>query len=152
MIKENMYINPLSPNVKNLLGEFEQYLVAIQGKDPATADAYIYDVHCYLDFYQGSIDDKIDDFCITDDILPAYKLFLHSKGNTDATIDRRFHGLYSFWRFLYKRHKAQFPNPPVSLDLLDIKIRKRKNPTHPIPVDEYKLFQRSVLDGLSKIY
>lgn len=148
MSEQNCYHNP---EYKQTLSEFYEYLILRKERDEATGIAYCYDVNVFADFFCEHIDANLVGFTITPEYVKQYSDYLKLKVNKKtnkklgkSTIKRRLIGLYAYWKFLYRNKLIEYP--PVSLDDLDIVIRKSKNAT--VPMNSLKFMElRKELKG-----
>lgn len=143
--------NPTSipDEYSNLLKEFSDYLLLQRERDPSTAAHYVYDARTYLTFRLAM--DKADlPNLFTPEIFPGFVVYLRKRQLNNSTIKRRLIGAMRFWKFLYKRKLVT--HPPVSLDDMDIIVKKVWNPTQPLSPDNFSTIRKEAFNGLHLIY
>lgn len=130
------------------LGKFRRYLEIRRDRAETTAYNYVRDAYDYIDFFKDSHDEKTK-LTISGDHLVDYLYYLKKQPICNSTIKRRLIGVRNFWKFLYKRGFIE--KPPVTLDDLDIVIKKRRNPTNPLSPREYTFLREETKNELSYI-
>jgi len=86
----------------------------------------------------------------TPEIFPGFVVYLRKRELNNSTIKRRLIGAMRFWKFLYKRKLVT--HPPVSLDDMDIVVKKVWNPTQPLSPDNFSTIRKEAFNGLHLIY
>jgi site-specific recombinase XerD len=125
-----------SVEIDKFLEEFKDYLIKLRDNDPVTADHYARDANMYLKY---RLEHPLPSVC-----------FLRDRKLNNATIKRRLIGAGRFWKYLYKyKHNA---HPPMSLDDLDIKVKKVRNATLPLTPQNFYIVRKESLDGIQHIY
>lgn len=135
-------------NMKLLLQEYPEYLRGVRDATDNTVKDYIHDIKRYLEYFRNQVDPTLDTFDISPKLMRNYLLYLRSLNNDDATIERRLHGLTSFWHFLHNQHDF---SAPVPIRYCGVRLRKKRKPTRPIPTENYTAILEIVRNELSKI-
>ena len=142
-----------NPEYIEILDAFRQYLTVRKDRDEATAKAYCYDVSVYADYYANNVDENLEGFTVTPEYIIGFSDYLKCKINKRtnkklerSTIKRRLIGVYNFWKFLYKDRKRA--NPPISLDDLDIIIKRTTNPTEPLTRKSFSQLRKDLKNEL----
>jgi site-specific recombinase XerD len=133
----------------NLLKRFAEYLLLQRERDQATVACYGYDARIYLN-YRLAMDNVNLPNLFTPDAVPGFVVYLRKRGLHNSTIKRRLIGAMRFWKFLYKSKLVI--HPPVSLDDMDIVVKKVRNPTQPISPENLTTIRTEALNGLRLIY
>jgi site-specific recombinase XerD len=139
---------PLSADYSNLLKRFAEYLLLQRERDQSTVQDYGYDAKTYLNyrFQTGDVDLP---YLFTPDDFSGYVVYLRKRGLNNSTIKRRLIGARQFWKFLYKSKVVL--HPPVSLDDMDIVVKKIRNPTRPLSPENFAMLRTEALNGLQFI-
>jgi site-specific recombinase XerD len=135
-------------NLEQCLKEFPEYLKGVRDASKGTTEAYLHDVDRYMDYFREKVDSSLQSFCIDAHHIRGFVTFLRSAGNENATIERRLHGLNSFWTYLYLEHG--YP-APISLQACNIRLKKHRHPTPPVVQRNYIFLMERLYDELSKI-
>jgi site-specific recombinase XerD len=136
-------------NIKDYIEQYPDYLRGVRDAADNTVKGYVYDINRYLDYYRSHVDPSLNSFDISPKLMRDYMIYLRqSLKNDDATIERRLHGLSSFWTYLH--HQFSFP-APVSLKHCGIRIKKKRKPTRPILPENYTSILEVIDDEISKI-
>jgi site-specific recombinase XerD len=137
-------------NIQNLLSNFRQYLLIQRDRDSATAAAYVYDALVYIAFYMQFHDTQLTSFDISPELVAAYYEDLRQKPIRRTTIQRRLIGLNRFWKYCYK---VKFvASPPVALDDMDIVLKVKRNPCHPLAPNEFAKTLEDSRNELQQIF
>ncbi|MEA3421949.1 MAG: site-specific integrase [Acidobacteriota bacterium] len=136
-------------NITDLLLEFRRYLEIRRDRAESTAYSYGRDANDYIVFFKEGNDDKTN-LIISGELLVGYLYYLKKQSICNATIKRRLIGVRNFWKFLYK--KGYVEEPPVTLDDLDIVVKKKRNPTQPLGPQDYVVIREEIKNELSYIY
>ena len=132
-----------------MLDEFSDYLLLQRERDPSTASSYVYDARTYL-CYRLAMDDAELANLFTPEVFPGYVVYLRKRDLRNSTIQRRLIGAMRFWKFLYKRKLVK--HPPVSLDDMDIVVKKVRNATQPLSPENFAIIRKEALNELHFIY
>lgn len=135
-------------NIKTLLQEYPEYLRCIRDASNNTVNDYVRDVKRYINYFGNRVDPSLETFDINPKHLRNYLIYLRSLQNNEATIERRLHGLTSFWTYLHNQHDY---STPITLRNCGIRLRKKRKPTRPIPTENYTAILEIVGHELSKI-
>lgn len=136
-------------NIETLIKEYPDYLRGVRDATENTVKDYVHDVNRYLEYFRNQVDPSLDRFEINPKYMRDYMIYLRQTlKNNDATIERRLHGLSTFWLFLYHQHGY---SSPVSLKNCGIRIRKKRKPTRPLLPENYTQILEAIDHGLSKI-
>jgi site-specific recombinase XerD len=139
----------LSSQYSDLLKKFAEYLLLQRERDQATAACYGYDARIYLT-YRLAMDNVDLPNLFTPEAVPGFVVYLRKRGLHNSTVKRRLIGAMRFWKFLYKSKLVI--HPPVSLDDMDIVVKKVRNPTQPISPENLTTIRMEALNGLRLIY
>lgn len=146
-----------NPEFIETLDAFRQYLTVRKDRDEATSKAYCYDVSVFADYYAINVDENLFGFTVTPDYIIGFSDYLKRKVNKKtneklkrSTIKRRLIGVYNFWKFLYRYKKIV--QPPVSLDDLDIIIKKTTNPTTPLDSQSFQKLREELKNELLSMF
>lgn len=139
----------LSSQYSELLRKFAEYLLLQRERDQSTVQDYGYDAKTYLNyrFEMGEIDLP---YLFTPDHFSGYVVYLRKHGLNNSTIKRRLIGAMQFWKFLFKCKMVL--HPPVSLDDMDIVVKKVCNPTRPLSPENFSILRTEALNGLQFIH
>jgi len=146
-----MKSNPTSipEEYSNLLNQFSEYLLLQRQRDPSTASSYAYDARTYLSYRLSTEEAELSNL-FTPEVFPGFVIYLRKRDLHNSTIQRRLIGAMRFWKFLYKRKLVR--HPPVSLDDMDIVVKKVRNPTQPLSAENFAIIRKEALNGLQFIY
>ncbi|MBN2548484.1 MAG: site-specific integrase [Anaerolineales bacterium] len=133
----------------DLLDQFSQYLLLQRERDPSTAASYCHDAKTFLRYRLVMEDVNLPNL-ITPEIFPGFVVYLRKRNLNNSTIKRRLIGTMRFWKFLYKQRLIT--HPPVSLDDMDIIVKKIRNPTEPLSMANFSTLRKEALNGLLHIY
>ncbi len=137
--------------IQKILSGFSAYLVVRRDRAASTADAYRHDAIQYIEFYQSRHDGSLDNFMIDPDMFIEFSDMLKRDGKIRrSTIKRRLIGVHRFWGYLYRQKIV--PYPPISMDEMDIVVKKILNPTHPVGPERFSKLRKAARHGLSAIY
>jgi len=152
--EQNIIINP---EYNETINEFYGYLLDRKQRDEATCKAYCYDVTVFANYYSENVDTNLSSFTVTPEFVIQYSDYLKQKVNKKtnkklgrSTIKRRMIGLYAFWKYLYKVKKKG--GAPVSLDDLEIVIRKTRNATVPVNSQTFLELRKVLKDELLSMF
>ncbi len=132
-----------------LIEQFSEYLLLQRERDPSTVSSYSYDARTYL-AYRLAMDGADLPNLFTPEVFPGFVVYLRKRELNNSTIQRRLIGSMRFWKFLYKRKLVT--HPPVSLDDMDIVVKKVRNPTPPLSPANFATIRKETLNGLQFIY
>lgn len=135
-------------NFSQLLTNFPEHLMGVRDAADNTISDYLHDVNRYLDYYREKVDPTLDTFEINPNHIRGFVTFLRVAQNENSTIERRLHGLYAFWRYLYYEHGF---SEPVPLRLCNVRLKKRRNPTQPLAQTNFVSFMERLQSELTKI-
>lgn len=133
----------------NLLKRFSEYLLLQRERDQSTVQGYGYDAKTYLN-YRLEMGDVDLPYLFTPDYFSGYVVYLRKRGLTNSTIKRRLIGAMQFWKFLFKGKVIL--HPPVSLDDMDIVVKKVRNSTRPLSPENFSMLRTEALNGLQFIH
>ena len=137
------------PTPFEYLDNYPDYLRGVRNCTDNTVKSYMYDAKRYLNFFTSQIDSSLETFDITPKLIREYSIYLHLVIKNDvATIERRLHGVTSFWLYLHLQYDFSLP---VSLRFCGIQNIKKRNPTPPIQKDSFKKILKDIEHELSKI-
>jgi site-specific recombinase XerD len=139
----------LSSQYSELLRKFAEYLLLQRERDQSTVQDYGYDAKTYLN-YRLEMGDIDLPYLFTPDFFTGYVVYLRKHGLNNSTIKRRLIGAMQFWKFLYKCKIVL--HPPVSLDDMDIVVKKVRNPTCPLSPENFSMLRTEALNGLQFIH
>lgn len=128
--------------------EFPEYLKGVRDSADNTVKDYLHDVNRYFDYFRSQIDPSLETFKIDAFHIRGFVMFLRSAGNENSTIERRLHGLYTFWGFLHDQH--DYP-APVSLRMCNVRLKKKRNPTQPLMQKNYISLMKRLKNEISRI-
>lgn len=128
--------------------EYPTYLRDVRDGADTTIKEYLHDIDRYIQYFKEKADPTLETFCISPSHIRGFVAFLRKIGNTNSTVERRVHGVYAFWMYLYLEHGH---SPPLPLQQSGVRIRKSRNPTRPIADKNYLMLMIKVKDELSKI-
>jgi site-specific recombinase XerD len=134
--------------INEYLKEYPEYLKGPRDATDNTVADYMHDVNRYLDYFREKVDPSLESFEINASHIRGFVTFLRIAQNENSTIERRLHGLYSFWTFLHDDHNF---SAPISIRACHIRLKKRRNPTQPLMQKNYTLFMERLQDELTKI-
>jgi len=134
--------------IDHFIQEYPTYLRNVRDGADATIKEYRHDIDRYIQYFEENVDSTLESFCINLTHIRRFVAFLREKGNTNSTVERRVHGVYAFWMYLYLEHGH---SPPLPLQQSGVRIRKSRNPTRPIADKNYLILMIKVKDELSKI-
>jgi site-specific recombinase XerD len=134
--------------IDHFIQEYPTYLRNVRDGADATIKEYRHDIDRYIQYFEENVDSTLESFCINLTHIRRFVAFLREKGNTNSTVERRVHGVYAFWMYLYLEHGH---SPPLPLQQSGVRIRKSRNPTRPIADKNYLILMVKVKDELSKI-
>jgi len=140
---------PLSADYINLLSKFTEYLLLQRERDQSTVQDYGYDAKTYLNYRLEMDNVNLPDL-FTPEIFSGFVVYLRKHGLNNSTIKRRLIGAMRFWKFLYKCKVVL--HPPVSLDDMDIVVKKIYNPTRPLSPENFSMLRTEALNGLQFIH
>ena len=135
-------------NIYYYLESYPAYLKGVRDGAEETIKGYQHDIDRYIQYFKEKVDPTLESFSINLTHIRGFVLFLRELGNSNATVERRLHGVYAFWTYLHIDHG--YP-PPLPIKLSGVRIKKTRNPTRPIANNNYLLFMEKVEDELSKI-
>lgn len=143
--------NPTSipEEYSNLLNQFSEYLLLQRERDPSTVASYLYDARTYLNYRLVMAGADLANL-FTPEVFPGFVVHLRKRELHNSTIQRRLIGAMRFWKFLYKCKLVM--HPPVSLDDMDIVVKKVRNPTQPLSAENFAIIRKEALNGLQFIY
>ncbi|MBN2147214.1 MAG: site-specific integrase [Anaerolineales bacterium] len=139
----------LPSKYSDLLEEFSQYLLLQRERDPSTAASYRYDARIFLNYRLSKGEVDLPNL-ITPEVFPGFVIYLRKRGLNNSTIKRRLIGTMRFWKFLYKRKLVV--HPPVSLDDMDITVKKVYNQTQPLSPTNFARVRQEATRELRHIY
>jgi site-specific recombinase XerD len=139
----------LSSQYSDLLKKFAEYLLLQRERDQSTVQGYGYDAKTYLN-YRHEMGDVDLPYLFTPDEFSGFVVYLRKHGLNNSTIKRRLIGAMRFWKFLFKCKVVL--HPPVSLDDMDIVVKKIYNPTRPLSPENFAMLRTEALNGLQFIY
>lgn len=133
----------------DLLIQFSEYLLLQREQDQSTVSSYAYDAKTYLNYRLATGKVSLATL-FTPEVYPGFVVYLRKRNLHNSTIKRRLIGAMRFWKFLYKRRLVS--HPPVSLDDMDIVVKKVRNPTQPLSPENFAIIRKETLNGLHIIY
>lgn len=138
-----------SDEIDKFLEEFKDYLIKLRDNDPVTADHYAYDANMYLKYRLEHPLTSLTEL-FTPEHFQGFVYFLRARQLNNSTLKRRLIGATRFWKYLYKyQHNT---HPPMSLDDMDIRVKKVRNVTHPLTPQNFCNVRKESLDGIQHIY
>jgi site-specific recombinase XerD len=138
-----------SDEIDKFIEDFKNYLIKIRDNDPVTADHYARDANVYLKYRLELPLNSLAEL-FTPEHFQGFVCFLRDRKLNNSTIKRRLIGAGRFWKYLYKyKHNA---HPPMTLDDLDIKVKKVRNATRPLTPQNFFTVRKESLDGIQHIY
>jgi len=136
-------------NILTCLNNYPNYLRGVRDSTDNTIKSYMYDARQYINFFANQIDSSLEAFDITPKLIRDYSIYLREViKNNEATIERRLHGVSSFW--LYLHHQYDF-SIPVPLKYCGVQKRKKRKPTSPLKKDNFKKILEVIENEVSKI-
>ncbi len=137
--------------IQDILSRFSSYLVVRRDRAAATADSYRHDAIQYLEFYRQYYDETLASFTINPDTFIEFSDTLKRNGSIRrSTIKRRLIGVHRFWGYLYREKIVGYP--PISMDEMDIVVKKVTNPTRPVGPEGFSKLRKAARHGLCAIY
>lgn len=134
--------------ITEYLKNYPGYLRAVRDATDNTIKDYMHDARRYIEYFKSISDINFEMFEITPKHIRNYLIYLNSLNNDSATIERRMHGLSSFWLYLHNQY--EFPTP-VPLKYCGIRIRKKRKPTKPLEITDYISILEIIENEISKI-
>jgi site-specific recombinase XerD len=135
-------------DINRCLQGYPAYIRTVRDGAEATVREYRHDIEKYIQYFKENVDSTLEAFCIDLTHIRRFVVYLRETGNTNATVERRVHGVYAFWMYLHQEYGHP---PPLPLRQSGVRIRKSRNPTRPIADNNYLLLMIKVKDELSKI-
>jgi len=139
----------LSSQYSDLLKKFAEYLLLQRERDQSTVQGYGYDAKTYLNYRQEMGDVDLP-YLFTPDHFSGYLVYLRKRRLNKSTIKRRLIGARQFQKFLFKCKVVT--HPPVSLDDMDIVVKKIYNPPRPLSPENFSMLRTEALNGLQFIH
>jgi len=145
----NNYLKSIPDKYSNLLKRFAEYLLLQRERDQSNVQGYGYDAKTYLNYRQEMGDVDLP-YLFTPDHFSGYVVYLRKHGLNNSTIKRRLIGARQFQKFLFKCKIVL--HPPVSLDDMDIVVKKIYNPPRPLSPENFSMLRTEALNGLQFIH
>jgi Phage integrase, N-terminal SAM-like domain len=137
--------------IQKILAGFSSYLVVRRDRAASTVDAYRHDSIQFIEFYRAYYDETLENFTITPDAFIEYSDMLKRNGDIRrSTIKRRLIGTHRFWGYLYRERLVSYS--PISMDEMDIVVKKIINPTRPVGPERFTKLRKAARHGLRTIY
>jgi len=137
--------------IQEKLAGFCAYLIVRRDRAISTADSYRHDAVQYIEFYRRNYDDALATFTVNPNSFIAFSDML--KRNPclrRSTIKRRLIGVHRFWGYLYRQKFVEYP--PISMDEMDIVVKKITNPTRPVGPERFSALRKAARNGLGIIH
>lgn len=131
--------------IDHYLQNYPDFLRYFCNDSEGTIRDYQHDLNTYIDFFKETVDPTLATFTINPVYIRNFVKYLRKRKNSSVTVERRLHGVYSFWHYLHFDHGF---STPVSIKYCGIKLKKKRKLTRPLSTEEYKKLMETTYEEL----